>query len=344
MNSESDNKVLDGFFFGNEEEGSLLGSSKNDNRAVLQAELRGPMHPLEFTLQALHRLGRKKYVRIEPESVNSILLDKSLPDEKHDQWLIAHEVSVNATSSNLLLRSTNFLPNRAGIGYILAMIFSPSVELRPKENCNYYTGCLVGMGSRDRMEDQQNFLCSEPVPTEKVPYYPEHDMELTFDVKITNEDIEKINILRYTISNALTVPCQSTHKQDLKLNGYSSRVKDELARLVVRKTLIEDQDKISNLLNELLGKHVREAVPKESYIHAHHWLEPPPKGFSEWQKPTIDNENDLILKMIPYTNFIEEDDKQETASSLFKTMSEGDSKSDRLLYRRLKNFSLNIKG
>merc|ERR1719436_8331 len=183
------------------------------------------MHPLEFTLQALHRLGRKKYVRIEPESVNSILLDKSLPDEKHDQWLIAHEVSVNATSSNLLLRSTNFLPNRAGIGYILAMIFSPSVELRPKENCNYYTGCLVGMGSRDRIEE--NLICNEPLPTEKVPYYPEHDMELTFDVKITNEDVENINELRYAISHALTLPFRNAH-HEVKLNGNPSKAQSDL--------------------------------------------------------------------------------------------------------------------
>jgi len=151
------------------------------------------------------------------------------------------------------------------------------------------------MGSRDRIDDQQNFFSNETLLTEKVPYYPEHDMELTFDVKITNEDVENINELRYAISHALTLPFRNAH-HEVKLNGNPSKAQSDLPRLAVRKHLIEDQDKISNLLSKLIGKHVRNFVTKESYIHPHHWLEPPPKGFSSWQKPELENENELIFK------------------------------------------------
>jgi hypothetical protein len=37
-----------------------------------------------------------------------------------------------------------------------------------------------------------------------VPYFPEHDIELSFDVVYDLEDIDRINRIRYVLSKSLT--------------------------------------------------------------------------------------------------------------------------------------------
>ena len=45
-----------------------------------QIQLKGPYHPLEYKLNPIHRVGSQWIVRVEPESVNSVLLDDQ-PEE-----------------------------------------------------------------------------------------------------------------------------------------------------------------------------------------------------------------------------------------------------------------------
>ncbi len=92
----------------------------SDERLLL-----GPFHPLEYSMSCLHRMGSNKKIRIEQESVNSVLLDDS-PYEVNDQWFVAAQVGSNPTGSMLMARSTTFMPNQPGLGALLAMIFAPS--------------------------------------------------------------------------------------------------------------------------------------------------------------------------------------------------------------------------
>ena len=52
---------------------------------------------------------------------------------------------MNPTGSALMARSTSMMPNKLGLGAILAMIFAPKVEMRIEKGQNRYTGCLTGM-------------------------------------------------------------------------------------------------------------------------------------------------------------------------------------------------------
>ncbi|ELW60906.1 Putative ATP-dependent RNA helicase TDRD9 [Tupaia chinensis] len=61
------------------------------------------------------------------------------------------------------------------------MLFTPVMELRVDGDGKCYTGVLCGLGWN---------------PTTGAPILPEHDIELTFDVQFTAEDIVEINILR----------------------------------------------------------------------------------------------------------------------------------------------------
>merc|ERR1719361_2911145 len=319
---ELGDRLLDKWFHGNEDAKSLTTIKTSDER--LQAQLRGPNHPLEITLQCVHRMGRTKNIKIESDSVNSILLDRSLPGEIHDVWCVAHEVSMNPASTNLQLRSTNMMPNRAGLGHILAMTFAPFVELRVNPETNGYTGCLLGMGSRDRIIEHNLSDTNDLQDRRKVPYYPSHDTELSFDVEITNDDIEKINKLRYVISHALSVPFKGDDQRSQQNIALQRPHQNQMARLQIRKHLIEDQDQIHDLLDQLLNNCARQPRLKESYIHTYHWIEPPPKGFSDWKTPLIQNEHELIYKMIPYTVRIEAKTPLEENATIYKTISEGE--------------------
>ena len=52
---------------------------------------------------------------------------------------------MNPTGSALMARSTSMMPNKLGLGAILAMIFAPKVEMRIDKQQERYTGCLTGM-------------------------------------------------------------------------------------------------------------------------------------------------------------------------------------------------------
>ena len=52
---------------------------------------------------------------------------------------------MNPTGNALMARSTSMMPNKLGLGAILAMIFAPKVEMRIDKQQDRYTGCLTGM-------------------------------------------------------------------------------------------------------------------------------------------------------------------------------------------------------
>ncbi len=80
---------------------------------------------------------------------STVLLER-FPDDDHDQWLVAAHVGMSQSGNALLLRNTTFLPNQHGLGALLTMVFAPCVEMRTDHQRMAYTGCLAGLGHRDK--------------------------------------------------------------------------------------------------------------------------------------------------------------------------------------------------
>lgn len=81
-------------------------------------------------------------------------------------------------ASTLILRETTLMPDIRGFGPLMALLFSPTMELKRDKGKYRYTSILTGLGYD---------------PEKKRPIYDEHDMIMHLDVVITTEDIEKVH-------------------------------------------------------------------------------------------------------------------------------------------------------
>jgi hypothetical protein len=61
---------------------------------------------------------------------------------------------MNPSGSTLIARQTTFMPHKPGLGPILVMAFAPRVELRCDPKMKRYTGCIAGLGSREKFWQQ----------------------------------------------------------------------------------------------------------------------------------------------------------------------------------------------
>lgn len=119
-------------------------------------------------------VGKSKKINIELSSVNSVLLDED-PDQS--RLLVAQSISQNQFNDNLTLRNTTFLPNIPGLTALLVLCFAPRMELRCNSRKTYYTGALCGLG---------------PIGDTERAMFPDHDMEIKFDVEIFIDDINEV--------------------------------------------------------------------------------------------------------------------------------------------------------
>lgn len=151
-------------------------------------ELQGPYSPLEIDMAQLTAAGKSKRAIIESNSVNSVLLDES-----SDRWtrlLVAQSVNRMNDSNHLFLRNTTLLPNLPGFTALLALIFAPRVELRCGVLGTYYTGALCGLGPKDSCTSRGIF--------------PDHDMEISFDVEISSDDLREVHAIAMSIDLCIT--------------------------------------------------------------------------------------------------------------------------------------------
>ncbi|KAG8273777.1 ATP-dependent RNA helicase tdrd9 [Homalodisca vitripennis] len=145
--------------------------------------LKGPNSPLEMKLYSMTRCSSQKEVKVEWNSVNSVLLDAD-PTDPHDRLLVAGSVTQSADGRKLTLNHTTVLPNLNGLAALICLIFAPTIELRTDESLSQYTGALCGLGKL----------------SSGLPLYKENDMEIIFDVEFTNEDLLNVNKLRYWLN------------------------------------------------------------------------------------------------------------------------------------------------
>lgn len=138
----------------------------------MPVDLKGPNSPLEMELFSMARCSVQKEVRVDGSSVNSVLLDSD-PTDPHDRLLVAGSVSQSSDGRKLLLNHTTVLPNMHGLAALVCMLFAPTVEYRADDYYSRYTGALCGLGMNEN----------------KVSLFPANDMEITFDVEFTKEDL-----------------------------------------------------------------------------------------------------------------------------------------------------------
>ncbi|KYN01299.1 PREDICTED: putative ATP-dependent RNA helicase TDRD9 [Cyphomyrmex costatus] len=150
--------------------------------------LQGPLSPIEVRLVHMVTKGTTKRVNVEATSVNSVLLD-TCPENPKGIFLIAQNIIRDSKSmDNLTLRNTTLLPTTPGLISLITLIFTPYMELRRSPLGTYYTGALCGLGY-NRITGQSLF--------------PDHDLEVMFDVEIAMNDLRMINKLRHWMNVAM---------------------------------------------------------------------------------------------------------------------------------------------
>ncbi|KAJ8309140.1 hypothetical protein KUTeg_014014 [Tegillarca granosa] len=162
----------------------LSGKSKRSSKV----RLTGPSNPYEMNFYSMTNVGRMRAVKIEPDSVNSVAIDDE-PQDPHDRLMCASFVGLNPSGSSMIARDTTIMPLIPGLPSLIALLFAPMAELRTDPDKTRCIGAICGLG-----EDRH---------APGYPAFPDHDMEITFDVKIDIEDIYKINGVRMAINIAI---------------------------------------------------------------------------------------------------------------------------------------------
>ncbi|KAF1374862.1 hypothetical protein PFLUV_G00233470 [Perca fluviatilis] len=194
-------------------------SKSGQPHSKTKVHLHGPNSPYKISFLSLSHKALYKTVCIERSSMNSLALNEN-PHHKHQRMMVAGTVSVNSTGTRILLRDTSIMPEIPGLPAIVTMLFTPIMELRTNEERTCYTGALCGLGWNS--QTQEGIL-------------PEHDIELTFDVKFDVEDITEINALRVAINRLVCEgPNGSMHLGPNRINQLQEDCRDRLIRLFTK--------------------------------------------------------------------------------------------------------------
>ncbi|KAG7200201.1 hypothetical protein KM043_000633 [Ampulex compressa] len=193
--------------------------------------LRGPYSPLEIELTHLIAVGSDKKVNVSGTSVNSVLLDTD-PEGPHDPLLVAASISQSPFGDKLTLYNTTLMPNLPGLTSLLSLMFCPAIEMRRNAFGSRYVGALCGLGYH---------------PATGTSIFPEHDMEIMFDVEITMDDLQEINKLRHWISMGMHVNDQADNDATMEETMIcQNRIKIVFLKLFNKSRKVQKCEKINN--------------------------------------------------------------------------------------------------
>ncbi|XP_018582855.2 ATP-dependent RNA helicase TDRD9 [Scleropages formosus] len=179
----------------------------------------GPTSPHAMKFYNICHNGQYRSVFIESTSVNSVAV-KENPQDVYQRVLVAGRVSVTAAGSHILLKETTLMPSIAGLPALLCMLFAPVMELRTNEERTCFTGALCGLGWSVHTHE---------------PILPEHDIEITFDVRFDVEDITEINSLRMAINCLMRMaPNGALHVDAERVRRQQEDVRDKIIRLFTK--------------------------------------------------------------------------------------------------------------
>lgn len=198
------------------EEDDLEDVSPPEEKLRCKVMLSGPHSPLETTASSTVRSGVMKPVSIESDSVNSILLDSN-PQDTHEKMLVG--AFVHEQGNRLILRQASMMPNIPGFGPLMALIFCPTCQLKKDEEETRVVSILTGLGC-DKNTGESLF--------------PEHDLALTLDVVLTDDDITEINALRYTMDTILHTDQDQTVPKfgDVSIENLKAKVKQYIIKIL----------------------------------------------------------------------------------------------------------------
>lgn len=137
--------------------------------------LRGPFSPLEMTVHPMVDICRLRSVKIDPISVNSVLLDTD-SHQINERYLVAASVS---DANELTAHATTMMPNIRAFGPLVALIFCPTMEMKRSEDKTKYVTLRTGLGF-----DQKN----------QQPIFEERDMVFHLDTEITPDDLQDVSV------------------------------------------------------------------------------------------------------------------------------------------------------
>ncbi|XP_064649764.1 ATP-dependent RNA helicase TDRD9-like [Lineus longissimus] len=163
--------------------GKAMGSSKRGHKITVQ----GPNSAYEVSFNGITKVSRLRSVKIERDSINCITIDDE-PQDSHDRLMVAAHVGLNPSGNSIIARNTTIMPHIHGLPAILALLFAPCAEIRTDSARTKYIGVLCGLGVD---------------PDSGHPAFPDHEMEITFDVTIDNDDLTMVNGVRTAINMAL---------------------------------------------------------------------------------------------------------------------------------------------
>lgn len=194
--------------------GNASAAAPSAAQCMYTLQLSGPHSPLEARIYGAAGAAEHRTVRIEPNSVNSVLLEDRSQDV-HNHVLVAATVTRSAGSAELVARETTQLPCIAGFGALMALIFCPCAELRPDAERTRIVSVLCGLG--------WNAAAGRPV-------YEEHDVRFELDVELSGDDLAWINQIRFSMDTLLyTKPGEEQPElSDQHRNEYLMKIKQRL--------------------------------------------------------------------------------------------------------------------
>jgi ATP-dependent RNA helicase TDRD9 len=155
---------------------------------TISANLKGPFSPLETKLRGLTQITSQNS-SVANTSVNHILLNDEILDKKKKVYVAANiTTSKSSMGTSFQVHETSLIPQINGLSTIIAMIFSPMVQIRRDDKKKKFVSILCGLGFDLKSKES---------------LYPQHDVAIDMDVKMSPQDIQKINSMRVNISKLL---------------------------------------------------------------------------------------------------------------------------------------------
>lgn len=176
---------------------------KGVEQHLKEISLSGPYSPLEMKIESTVTRGNSKLITIDAGSVNSVLLDSD-PTDSHTRLIVASYVKQSPSGNNLSLRQTTIMPNIPGFPFLMAMLFCPQMEPKLNEDSSVVTSLLCGLG----MHENSGKSCFAP-----------HDMVLVLDTEITEEVVNLVNEIRYSMNTVLDIM-----KDKYELDDYMDHI------------------------------------------------------------------------------------------------------------------------
>lgn len=170
--------------------------------------IRGPDSPIRMTFRSLLVKSRGYSVDIDPNSINSILLDPDYHKVRR-QMLISATVCQNRRN-RVMARDTTLMPNIRGLPTLMSLLFAQYYRLVYNQTMNCIAGAIFGIGWDENDKSLNRH----------------YEIDLGFDVHITQTDIELINKARKRISDLLK-------KENLEIGKPRALIQLELRDIIL---------------------------------------------------------------------------------------------------------------